>query len=155
MNAAGNHSQNYLLSAFPRHVTAQLNAREERAPFGQVLFQTGQEAKDAFFPHEGTVVSLIRSSLDGGEVEVGLVGGEGFSEVHSLLASSSYRAQGVVQAEGSVSRVSLRALRDVLGSDPAARSILLAYVSVHMDQVTQNALCNDFTRSSSGCPSGC
>lgn len=88
------------------------------------------------------MVSLIRGSLDGGEVEVGLVGGEGFTEVHSLLASSTYRAQAVVQAEGTVSRVSLAALRDCLTSDENARTLLLGYVSVHMEQVTQNALCN-------------
>lgn len=137
-SAAGNR----LLSAFPQEVTAHLNAREERLSFGHVLFQVGQEATEAFFPHERAVVSLIRASLDGGEVEVGLVGDEGFTEVHSLLGSPSYRAQGVVQAEGTVSRVSLAALRDLLASDETVRRLLLAYVSVHMEQVTQNALCN-------------
>lgn len=88
------------------------------------------------------MVSLIRGSLDGGEVEVGIVGGEGFTEVHSVLASPTYRAQGVVQAGGGFSRVSLAAVRDCLASDESARTLLLGYVSLHMEQVTQTALCN-------------
>lgn len=142
MNVPPPPTHNHLLSAFPRDAVAHLNAREDQVPFGQVLFQSGEEAKEAFFPHEGTVVSLIRASLDGGEVEVGIVGREGFTEVHSLLASSSYRAQGIVQAAGAVSRVRLDALRDLLGSDQTVRTLLLHYVSVHIEQVTQNAVCN-------------
>ena len=95
-----------------------------------------------FFPHVGTVFSLIRGSLDGGEVEVGVVGGEGFAEVHSVLASSTYRAQAVIQNEGFVSRVPLPSLRGLLASDASARTLLLGYTSVHLEQITQNALCN-------------
>ena len=133
---------NRLLSAFSRDVIASLNVQEDRLPFGRVVFQTGEEAKEAFFPHDGTVLSLIRGSLDGGEVEVGLVGGEGFSDVHALLASPTYRSQGVIQAEGLVSRVSLVALRNLLTSDENARTLLLGFVCAHIEQVTQNALCN-------------
>jgi CRP-like cAMP-binding protein len=139
---ASDHTQNCLLLAFPPDVAAHLNGKQERMPFAHVVFQFGEEAKEAFFPQKGTVISLIRGSLDGGDVEVGVVAREGFTEIHSLLASPSYRAQGIVQAEGLVTRVSLAALRDVLGSDQAARNLLLGYVSVHLEQVTQNALCN-------------
>jgi CRP-like cAMP-binding protein len=135
-------AQNRILAALPRQVAAGLRVTQERTPLGLELFETGQPASDVFFPDEGTVVSLIRVASDGHEVEVGVVGGEGFAEVHSLLASSSYRTRGIVQAEGGVSRISLMALRDLLGSDQAARTLLLSYVSLHIDQVAQNALCN-------------
>jgi CRP-like cAMP-binding protein len=135
-------AQNHLLAAFPPQAVAELHEMQEPTPRGRVLFEPGEEAGHAFFPHEGTVISLVRVSADGGEVEVGVVGGEGFTEVHTLLASSSYRTRGVVQAEGSVSRVPLAALRDLLGSDQAVRTFLLSYVSFHIEQVAQNALCN-------------
>jgi len=111
-------------------------------PFARVLFEFGEQAREAFFPHQGAVVSLIRTSIDGGEVEVGIVGGDGFTEIHSFLASPSYRARGVAQAEGLVTRVSLAALRDLVAADEMARTLLLGYVAAHVEQVAQNALCN-------------
>lgn len=137
-----NQLRNRLFAALSEEGSANLHPREERVPFATVLFEFGEDAKDAFFPHQGTVISLVRTSMDGGEVEVGIVGGDGFSEIQSFLASASYRARGVVQAEGAVTRVSLAALRDLVASNKDARTLLLGYVAAHMEQVTQNALCN-------------
>lgn len=108
----------------------------------QKLFKSDEVATIAFFPHIGTVISLVRSAADGGEVEVGVVGGEGFTEIQPLLSRSTHRTEGVVQNEGAISRVALTALREVFGADAPTRELLLLYTSVHMDQVTQNTLCN-------------
>jgi CRP-like cAMP-binding protein len=142
MVSPSNQARNRLLSALPQEAVASLRTTEERVSFARVLFEFGENAKEAFFPDQGTVVSLVRTSMDGGEVEVGIVGGDGFTEIQSFLAPSSYRARGVVQGEGVVTRVSLAALRDLAASDQTARELLLAYVAAHMEQVAQNALCN-------------
>jgi CRP-like cAMP-binding protein len=142
MASPSRQSRNRLFSEFPQDAVAKLRRTEERVSLAHVLFEFGEDAKDAFFPHQGTVVSLVRTSMDGGEVEVGIVGGDGFTEIHSFLASSSYRARAIVQAAGVVTRVSLAALRELAAADAPARTLLLAYVAAHMEQVTQNALCN-------------
>jgi CRP-like cAMP-binding protein len=135
-------TQNRLLTALSKETFSRLEPRVETLPLSHVVFQTGEEVRDVIFPHEGTVVSLIRGSLDGGEVEVGLVGCHGYTEVHSVLGATAHRTEGVIQAKGKVSRVSVDRVREVIGSDARCRALLLSYVSVHLDQVTQNAVCN-------------
>jgi CRP-like cAMP-binding protein len=135
-------ARNKLLASLSPAVLARLKPRAERMRFADTLFQHDDAAVDAFFPHAGSVISLIRGSSDGSEVEVGLVGGDGFADVHTLLASPTHRVQAVVQATGFVSRVSLERLRQVLSDDGVTRARLLAWVSTHLEMVTQNALCN-------------
>ena len=94
-------SRNRLLSALPQDALAGLRGKEERVSFADVLFEFGEDAEEAFFPHQGAVISLVRTSMDGGEVEVGIVGSDGFTEIHSFLASSSYRARAIVQGGAS------------------------------------------------------
>ena len=118
-------------------------ATEEDHPLREALLRPDETPEFVYFPHPGTVVSIVRSTVSGQMVETGVVGGEGFLNVQTLLAGPApTRSESIVQNEGRLTRIPSDNVRELFNEHIAFRNAALGYVSVFLDQVTQNLVCN-------------
>jgi CRP-like cAMP-binding protein len=120
-----------------------LRAQEEEHRLSDVLIKADERSESIFFPHNGALVSIIRSTESGSMVEVGVIGGEGIFNVHTLLTDSPPTgSESLVQGEGRFSRVKASRIKEVFRGNEPFRDLVLEYTSIFLDQVTQNAVCN-------------
>jgi CRP-like cAMP-binding protein len=134
---------NLLLSRLSEETLARFDVRQEEHSLRQILLDAGEIPQSVFFPHPGSVTSIVRISVSGQMVEAGIVGAEGVFSVHTVLAAPAPTgSQAIVQSEGRFSRMSVATLRELFESEVPFREALLTYTSVFLDQVTQNLLCN-------------
>jgi CRP-like cAMP-binding protein len=133
---------NRLLSALSPAALERLGAGYQTVYAGETLFEIDQVPQDAFFPDAPALISLIRGTNDGVRVEVGVVGGEGFACVQSMLAGDSPGIQAIVQISGRLRRVSADRLREGFDRDAGVRSLMLQYAALFIDQLTQAVVCN-------------
>jgi CRP-like cAMP-binding protein len=136
-------SRSLLLDTLPHDVRAGLHVQESEHRLSEVLIKADENPDFVFFPHTGSLVSIIRSTESGSMIEVGVIGGEGVFNVHSLLTQSPPTgSEALVQGEGRFSRVKASRIRDLFRTNESFRELLLEYTSIFLDQVTQNAVCN-------------
>jgi CRP-like cAMP-binding protein len=136
-------ARSLLLDTLPPEVRASLHIREEQHRLSDVLIKADERSDSVFFPHSGALVSIIRSTESGSMVEVGVIGGEGIFNVHTLLAPSPPTgSEALVQGEGRFSRVKATIVKDVFRGNEPFRELVLEFTSIFLDQVTQNAVCN-------------
>lgn len=133
---------NKLLGSFTSSVLKRLDPHPRRVETHQTLFDAHQSPADVFFPHTGTVVSLVRATNEGRQIEVGLVGSEGFARLGALLGGPTDWSIGTVQAAGEVSCMRAVRLRAEFATDLATRELLLSYTSMVFEHLTQNVVCN-------------
>src|SRR5690348_11016099 len=95
---------NRLLASFPQWDRAHLapEIEEVRLVRGQLLFEAGRVPGHVYFPHEGTMVSLVLPLRDGRVTETITVGREGAAGLGVDAADGSVDAfvRGVVQMPG-------------------------------------------------------
>ena len=136
-------NRSLLLDTLPPDVRSSLHVQETEHRLAEVLIKADERPDLVFFPHTGALVSIIRSTASGSMVEVGVIGGEGVFNVHSLLTQSPPTgSEALVQGEGCFSRVKASRIKDLFRSNEPFRDLLLEYTSIFLDQVTQNAVCN-------------
>jgi CRP-like cAMP-binding protein len=133
---------NAILSALPADVLARLNVESREREPGTVLFRPQQPPDFSYFPAEGAVISIVRVLSNGGMVEVGIIGFDGFAAVQGYLADTNHMDEGVVQNRGMVNIVRTAVLRSEAERSPQLRALLLRYTSSFLQQVSQNAACN-------------
>lgn len=136
---------NHILSALPRAEYEDLlpALRRVRLSRGTVLHEAGGIIQDCFFPTSGTV-SLLGTTLEGDDVEVGLVGKEGMAGVHAILNARTvpYRVMAQADAEGLL--IKAHALQERAGRGGALHALLLRYTHALLCQVSQSVICNRF-----------
>jgi CRP-like cAMP-binding protein len=128
----------------PRNAFLELfsaNGTDEDHPRHDVLIKPDAPSKWIYFPHRGTVISLIRSTTDGATVEVGIIGWEGFVNAQTLLLPSASGFEAVVQIPGSLTRVRAADVRALLDKN-VTRDALLAFCGTFLAQISQHAVCN-------------
>ena len=136
-------SRSLLLDTLPPDVRNGLRVQESEHRLSEVLIKADESPEFVFFPHTGALVSIIRSTESGSMVEVGVIGGEGVFNVHSLLTQAPPTgSEALVQGEGRFSQVKASRVRDLFRTNEDFRELLLEYTSIFLDQVTQNAVCN-------------
>jgi CRP-like cAMP-binding protein len=136
-------NRSLLLDTLPPDVRSSLHVQESEHRLAEVLIKADENPDLIFFPHTGALVSIIRSTESGSMVEVGVIGGEGFFNVHSLLTQTPPTGcEALVQGEGRFSRVKTSRIRDLFRTSEPFRELSLEYTSIFLDQVTQNAVCN-------------
>ena len=113
---------------------------------GTVLLEEGTPATHAYFPVLPAVISLLKQDAEGGTVEVGVVGHEGFASVSALLNPDTQIDRALVQSEGSFLRVESAVLFSLFDSEKELRHVMLEYVNYFTLQVAQTALCNRLHR---------
>lgn len=138
-------SPNRLLAGLSRHSRERVIAGSDRVnlEFGDVLCETGEPVRHAYFPTEG-FVSLIARLDDGAQLEIGMIGNEGMLGASLVLGTGTSIQDLVVQGEGTAWRVRATNLRNICGIDAALRALLDRYTCVLMSQLAQTAACAHF-----------
>jgi CRP-like cAMP-binding protein len=135
---------NRLLYAFPRKDRQRLLAyceKVELAP-GDVLCRLGEPLGYAYFPLEG-FVALV-SPVDGGVMQVGMVGNEGMVGALLTLGVDDATMHAVVQGGGAAWRIGAAEFMEELKRAPALRQQVNRYLCVVIGQLAQNAGCARF-----------
>ncbi|HEX8253560.1 MAG TPA: helix-turn-helix domain-containing protein [Thermoanaerobaculia bacterium] len=133
---------NRLLSSLSAESLQRLQPEVMEARLGEVVSRVGPIASHVVFPDYGTMVSVIRTDQEGASVEVGVVGGEGAVPLHSALASIPTGSECMIQVPGPATRLRREAVQEAFASDEAFRNAAVLFMSVYVDQISQNAICN-------------
>jgi CRP-like cAMP-binding protein len=134
---------NKLLDAFPSTVRQRLQGRLRRVQAQEVVYDSSAHAFDVYFPHGNTVVSLVRNTDEGPQLEVGMIGSEGLALLDVLLAGKSGNDMtAVAQAAGEITCVSASRLRAEFSTDVQTRTLISSYTAMFLEQVSQTAVCN-------------
>lgn len=133
---------NALYDSLSTLVHERLCARTRPVSAEEPLFDPRARPVDAYFPHGNTVVSLLRGDGNGAEVEVAMIGSNGFLGFDALLSPTSAFDLAVVQTPGVVSCVNAARLYSEFASDVRTRTLLLAYGALFVDEITQAVVCN-------------
>jgi CRP-like cAMP-binding protein len=135
--------QNRLLAALPLEEYARLLPRLTPVRLGlkQVLVEPDVPIRDVYFPREG-VGSMVAVEQEGGPIEVGTVGRDGFVGLPVLLAADAMPYRVFVQVEGHAWRLAADEFRQVVDERPAVRRLLLRYAQYFADQLSQSVACN-------------
>jgi CRP-like cAMP-binding protein len=108
---------------------------------GQILYDTGETIRHAYFPHD-TVVSLLTVLEDGGSVEMAVFGREAVIGLSSALFSRRSFGRYLVQLNGTASRLSVERLHEMFNTRPRVRTLFLRFTEALVRQAFQNVACN-------------
>ncbi|MEO7039712.1 MAG: Crp/Fnr family transcriptional regulator [Gemmatimonadaceae bacterium] len=135
-------THNLLLAALSPDDLALISAELEsvKLTMGEILYEAGATIEYVYFPTTGCV-SMIHS-IDGGSVEVGTIGLEGFAGLPVLLRASSEPTTALVQVEGLAYRITSAAFREVVGESEHMERIFLRFGMALFNQVAQSVACN-------------
>jgi CRP-like cAMP-binding protein len=141
--AAHGAEQNRLLRALPREEYARLLPQliPVRLGLKQVLVEPDVRIRDVYFPREG-VSSVVADEQEGGAVEVGTIGPDGFIGLPVLHGAESMPYRVFIQIEGHGWRLSADAFRQLIDERAAVRHLFLRYAQYFTDQVSQSVACN-------------
>jgi CRP-like cAMP-binding protein len=135
--------QNRLLRALPLAEYALLLPQLTPVVLGlkQVLIEPDAPIRDVYFPRSG-VGSMIADEQEGGAVEVGTIGPEGFIGLPVLMGADRMPYRVFVQVEGDGWRLSADAFRRLVDERTPVRRLLLRFAQTFSDQVSQSVACN-------------
>jgi len=136
--------ENLLLASLPDA------ERERLAPyigevvleFQQVLIEPNEEITDIYFPYDA-ITSTIQEMTDGGAVETGLMGIEGFIGVQLWLHARTTPTRTLVQVPGKAHH--MRAtdfVRHVRDTDSPLNTLCARYAHAFLNMTSQTAACN-------------
>ena len=118
-----------------QHLTvARLNLKE-------ILVEPEEPIAYVYFPREG-VISMIATEQEGGSVEVGTVGPEGFLGLPVLFGAEMATTRCFAQIEGDAWRMDADDFRRVIDERPPVRKLMLRYAQYFTDQLSQSVACN-------------
>jgi CRP-like cAMP-binding protein len=134
---------NRLLAGLPAKARAQLARHLEPVslPRGQVLTKPGVRINYVYFP-EGGMVSLVHPLTDGTQIEVGVIGSEGFVGVPVLLAADTSPVEAMVQIPGSALRMRATVFRQQVARIKSLSDAVHRYAQALHVQISQTAACN-------------
>jgi CRP-like cAMP-binding protein len=135
--------QNRLLRALPLAEYARLLPQLTPVVLGlkQVLIEPDTPIRDVYFPRSG-VGSMIADEQEGGAVEVGTIGPEGFIGLPVLMGADRMPYRVFVQVAGDGWRLSADAFRRLVDERAPVRRLLLRFAQAFSDQVSQSVACN-------------
>jgi CRP-like cAMP-binding protein len=135
--------QNRLLAALPIEEYTRLLPRLVPVRLGlkQVLVEPDAPIRDVYFPREG-VCSIIADEQEGGAIEVGTIGPEGFIGIPVLLGADRMPYRVFAQIEGHAWRLAADEFQRLTDERPVVRRLLSRYAQYFTDQVSQSVACN-------------
>jgi CRP-like cAMP-binding protein len=105
-----------------------------------MVAQQHEPITHALFPERGMISILANTSV--GQIEVGLIGREGFLGIPIALGMSKAPHGFMVQAEGDAYQLGADDLRSALKSSPGLSALLLRYVHAMLAQTASTAFSN-------------
>jgi CRP-like cAMP-binding protein len=136
----------------PRNlILAQLPAEEYAAiarhltpvelPLGKRLSEPNLPVDYIFFPNTG-LISTDSVTLSGEQVEVGVIGREGFSGLAALLEQPQMSHSVIMQGAGEGFRIRASILRAEFLKGGYLQRLVHAFIYLQFVQITQSVLCN-------------
>jgi CRP-like cAMP-binding protein len=138
-----NHLDNKLLASLPRsqfnllvpHLTVVTLAQ------GAVVFETGDEVDQVYFPHNG-MFSLLAVMRDGKAIETATVGREGVIGAMAGLGLYTSLVRVVVQLPLAASKIAASQFRKVVAVSEGVRDLSIHFNEVLLTQARITAACN-------------
>ncbi len=134
---------NKLLAALPGEDFARLLQHLEPVALscGDNLYGFDKDIEDVYFP-ENAVVSQLHILEDGSTTEAAIIGREGMLGLSAIFSSPAPTHLTQVTISGSALRIYAPILKQEFARGGAMQSILLAYASARLAQLSQKAVCN-------------
>lgn len=108
----------------------------------QVLYEDKGPVDAVYFLEEG-LAALIADTGDGGTVQVGMLGSEGFAGTGAMFDGEFVSTQrGIVQIAGSAYRLERKRFQQALADSIQLRELCLRHTQALMMQISQTAACN-------------
>jgi hypothetical protein len=111
-------------------------------PSAEILYNFNDDLTHLYFPGRSTVVSLLCTTDEDDDVEVGLCGNEGAVGIAGLCGVDTTSHQNLVQVPGGGFRLGMSAARDEFRRGECFQELLLRFEHSLFVQVSQTALCN-------------
>ena len=143
MQAGKDHRANRLLAAFEPEDLAYLEPHLEivRLQRRQVIFETGDTLRHAYFPHE-MVISLVAVMQDGSSAEMSLYGPEGVAGLIAAGDSCLSFGRYIAQLAGLASRIDIGVMHRAMGKRPNIQRLVRHFEEATMARVLQSVACN-------------
>ena len=110
-------------------------------PLGAVLYESGSQMRDVYFPVSG-LVSLLYTLEDGGTAEIAVVGNDGCVGIAILLGGGTTPSRAIVQIEGYAYKIASDIIMAEFHRSGRVQLLLLRYIQSLMTQMTQTVVCN-------------
>jgi CRP-like cAMP-binding protein len=135
--------QNYLLAALPEAVRERLAPKLKlvKMPLGEVLYESGDRIRYAYFPTE-SIVSLLYVTEDGSSAEISVVGNDGVVGEALFMGGESTPSRAIVQSAGHAFRLPAKALLAEFNRHEEFQALMLRYTQALITQMAQTAVCN-------------
>jgi CRP-like cAMP-binding protein len=136
-------TRNRILRHLPESELGTMRPHLQRVHLVQAheLFDDDGAGRIAYFP-ETALISLIAVMRDGAAVEYRTVGAEGMAPLQLALGTLRSRGRAICQLSGETWCIEGTALRELLGSAPMLRRLLLRYAQATINVLAQSAACN-------------
>jgi CRP-like cAMP-binding protein len=108
---------------------------------GTTLHRWGEHPRHVYFPVTASV-SMLRTTREGGSVEIIGVGNEGLVGIPVIMGGGSSPGDAVVRVQGLSYRMASAWLHSEFLDSPAVMGVLLRYTHAMMTHTAQSALCN-------------
>ena len=136
--------QNRLLAALPAEAFDRLrpDLKLTAMPLGKVIYESGAELKDVYFPTPSCIVSMLYVMADGASAEIAVVGDEGMVGIALFMGGDTTPSRAVVQSAGQAFRLKGEALKREFERHTGLQHLLLRYTQALITQMSQTAVCN-------------
>jgi CRP-like cAMP-binding protein len=143
LSNAGQPLDNKLLASLPRDHFDRLlpYLTTVQLPQGLVLFESGDEVDQVYFPHFG-MLSLLAVLRDGKAIETATVGHEGVVGAMAGLGLYKSLVRVVVQMPFGGSKIAAAHFRTVAATSEPIRNLCIRYNEVLLSQARVTAACN-------------
>ena len=137
------HSNNRILSTVSAEDMAELqpHLRLVELEHGRVLAESRQRVHKVYFPHGGILSSVVELKTGWG-IEVGMIGKDGVFGAAQAMDDRMSLNKIVVQVPGWASVIDAEVVKELAGSSPEFRGLLVKYDQFLSAQVQQTAACN-------------
>ncbi len=111
-------------------------------PLGKVIYESGIELKQVYFPLPGCIVSMLYVMADGASAEIAVVGDEGMVGIALFMGGGTTPSRALVQSGGRAFALRGRALTLEFERHSQLQLLLLRYTQALITQMSQTAVCN-------------
>jgi CRP-like cAMP-binding protein len=110
-------------------------------PLGKMLSEPNRPIEHVYFLNTG-LISTDALTEKGEQVEVGVIGREGFSGLPALLDQPQMSHSVIIQGSGEGMRIRSSIVRDEFVKGGVLQQLVHAFAYLQLAQVTQSVLCN-------------
>ena len=134
---------NAFLDALPDEAAAMLFPllSMTEMPYKMQIARTGEPIQRISFPKSG-VISAVTRMLDGTEIEVTLIGREGFHGLQAILGDGTSTSPAMVQLAGRGYTIPTHQFLDAVAADRELGARVLRYAQSGLETIAQFAGCN-------------